>query len=589
MAATPLPAVLEFIGKLAAREALREVGDGKLLDRFITRHDGGAFRELLLRHGPTVFGVCRRLLDQEQDAEDAFQATFLLLVRKAAAVRKRESVGSWLHGVAIKMSKQLRARNALRQHTAIADPSAIDPTPDFVWRELRPILDEEISRLPGKYQEAFVLCCVQGKTHAEAARLLRCPVGTVMSRVARGRQRLQKQLARRGLVLTLGCLAAQLSDNVLAASASSSLLHVTAKAGLAAISSGSCGAIASASVVDLTEGVYKAMLLTKLRKTALVLATIAVFGLSATVASYGVWAARPTADERRMEQTSVPAPQQKLAPTFENGLYLVNLDAKAAGPRLKRSDGGEAIIGPRVGSSFGQVTIRSAANDNSSFWIEAKNAALAEGTKETATGRLAMVVNDICLPAYSRRDPAADGTIEMTSRIHGEELARALAGQLNTNLQLRKHPGHRLEVKWEPELTAYSVSAPVTLKMTIHNAGQTTVAFFDGGKQRGNRNNQFRFLAYRLGGHGTAVPDIGNNDNMGGKMSLVTLKSGETFTKTISLEQWFQFTVPDAYRITGIYELELHEPELWGSPIWDELLVGDCLVSVRSEKAGVQK
>src|SRR5436305_1518526 len=171
--------------------------DGQLLARFVADRDEEAFAALVRRHGPMVLGVCRRVLAQEQDAEDAFQAAFLVLARKAASVRKRAAVGSWLYGVAYHTARRARdARSRRRarekQVDAMPQPEVRHPEP----QDWRPVLDRELAGLPEKYRAAVVLCDLEGRTRREAARLLGLPEGTLSSRLATGRRLLAGRLSR---------------------------------------------------------------------------------------------------------------------------------------------------------------------------------------------------------------------------------------------------------------------------------------------------------------------------------------------------------------------------------------------------------
>lgn len=317
MAGGPLTAVLQYIGQLAGRPDSGDLTDGQLLERFVGRRDEAAFGLLVKRYGPLVLGLCRRLLRHEQDAEDVFQATFLLLVRKAGTIAKRESVGSWLYGVAFRMAGQVRARAAARRTRpgAPADVAVTDATPEFVWAELRPVLDEEVGRLPHKYREAFLLCCLEGKTHAEAARQLGCPRGTVVSRVARARQRLRSRLARRGLALSAGALAAALSSQALTAAVPPTLLSSTLQAARSvAAGAASLGGAASARVAALTEGMCRAMFLAKVRVAAVVVLAVAALGLGAGVAARQVLAKPPAGADQVRDPVNAPGGEKPREP-----------------------------------------------------------------------------------------------------------------------------------------------------------------------------------------------------------------------------------------------------------------------------------
>src|SRR5262245_34406953 len=179
----------ELIQQLRRTVLLRDgagLTDGQLLEAYITRCDEAALSALVLRHGPMVWGVCRRVLDNHHDAEDAFQATFLVLVRKATSVKPKEMVANWLYGVAhqtaLKARATLSTRNGReRQVVEMPEPSVAESAR---WDELLPVLDEELSRLPDNYRAVVVLCDLEGKTRKEAAQQLGIPEGTVGGWVA---------------------------------------------------------------------------------------------------------------------------------------------------------------------------------------------------------------------------------------------------------------------------------------------------------------------------------------------------------------------------------------------------------------------
>jgi RNA polymerase sigma factor (sigma-70 family) len=262
--------------------------DGQLLGRFVDQRDQAAFAELVTRHGPMVWGVCRRLLATHQDAEDAFQATFLVLVRKAASVVPRELVGHWLYGVAYQTARKARAvagrrRTRERQVAQMPEPEASQPD---LWNDLQPIFDRELNGLPAKYRVPVVLCDLEGKTHKEAARQLGCPTGTVSVRVKRARALLAKRLARYGLAVSVGSLAAVLAGQATAA-VPSAVLSSTIKAATLFAAGQATAGIASAPAVALTETVLKAMLLAKLRGVTLVLVAVLV-AVGVALVTYGV-------------------------------------------------------------------------------------------------------------------------------------------------------------------------------------------------------------------------------------------------------------------------------------------------------------
>jgi RNA polymerase sigma factor (sigma-70 family) len=205
----PTSPVLQFVHRIAASSHAEDLSDGQLLERFADRRDEAAFDALVGRHGKLVFSVCRRLLDHEEDAEDAFQATFLVLVRQARSITKRDSVASWLYGVAYRVARKARAKRARQQarQTTLTDVPGAEHVTDLLWRELMTLLDEEVSRLPWKFRVPFVLCCLEGNTNEEAARLLGRPVGTVSGQLWRARERLRTRLTRRGVGLSSGLFA----------------------------------------------------------------------------------------------------------------------------------------------------------------------------------------------------------------------------------------------------------------------------------------------------------------------------------------------------------------------------------------------
>lgn len=202
----------------SAMEAVVVLPDEELIERFLTpgRDDSEtAFRIMVIRHGPMVLGVCRHVLNQHQDAEDAFQATFIALARKAGSIKDRRVLARWLYEVAYRIAVRAKTnavRNRMRERQG-AEMSVRAAQNEAGWNELRPVLHEELSRLPDKYRTPVVLCYLEGKTNEEAAELLRWPVGTVKGRLSRAREMLRSRLASRGLALSAAFLVTSFSQN----------------------------------------------------------------------------------------------------------------------------------------------------------------------------------------------------------------------------------------------------------------------------------------------------------------------------------------------------------------------------------------
>src|SRR4051794_8170095 len=196
--------VLQYIRRLAGARRAAPSPDGQLLERFTAQRDEAAFATLVRRHGPMVLNVCRSVLRHEQDAEDAYQATFLVLVRKATSIRRPEAVAGWLYEVAYRVAVQAQADAARRRALERRAPplADADPTLDMTLRDLRRVLHEELRRLPDKYRLPLVLCYLEGRSHEEAAGQLGWSKGTFRGRLDRGREHLRRRLAARGVALS---------------------------------------------------------------------------------------------------------------------------------------------------------------------------------------------------------------------------------------------------------------------------------------------------------------------------------------------------------------------------------------------------
>ncbi len=309
-----LNGLMDLLRRAAARQETVTLTDAELLLRFARQRDEGAFELLVWRHGPMVHNVCRRVLRDAHAAEDAFQATFLTLVRKAASIARRESLPGWLYRVAYRVALRARERQGhwrsgddLLQEVAAPAEAVSD------CREWLALLDEEIGRLPEKYRVPLVLCHLEGKTLAEAARLLGCPRGTVAVQLSRARQRLRGSLARRGVALSTALGAALASR----ASLSAALVQTTVRAVLSYAGRAGVGVVSPA-VISLTEGVLQAMFYGKLKMTAAVLLATAFVGSGAGWVAFRAGEARGAAvaadDEAGAKADEKPAAQRREAP-----------------------------------------------------------------------------------------------------------------------------------------------------------------------------------------------------------------------------------------------------------------------------------
>jgi RNA polymerase sigma factor (sigma-70 family) len=285
--------VVHHLRRTAFAEHCAGLTDGQLLGCFLEHRDEAAFAALVKRHGPMVWGVCRRILGNRHDAEDAFQATFLVLVRRAASVSPREMVANWLYGVAQNTAlkaRQTAAKRKGRERQVRDMPEATVTEPDR-WRDLQPILDQELGRLPDKHRVVVVLCDLEGKTRKEAARQLGCPEGSVGSRLARARVQLAKRLAQRGVAFSCATLAAALAQEASARVPTAVLASTIHTGSLLAAGQTVTEAMISAKVAALTEGVLKTMLLNKLKTLVLGLLIAALLGGAAVL--YRTEAAQP--------------------------------------------------------------------------------------------------------------------------------------------------------------------------------------------------------------------------------------------------------------------------------------------------------
>jgi RNA polymerase sigma factor (sigma-70 family) len=264
------------------------MSDAELLARFVSRQEASAFEELVRRHGPMVMRVCQRVLAHAQDAEDAFQAAFIVLARKASGIAKQGSVGSWLYGVAYRVALQVKENTSKHRLPVQGIDGRTIPdarqTPATVDGETRAILDQELNRLPEKYRAPLVLCYLEGKTTDEAARELGWPTGTVAGRLPRARDLLRDRLTRRGLAVSGVVLATLATEKSASAAVPAALLSSTVKAATGAgVAKAAVGALAVSPAASLADAAIKAMFWAKMKLYGLIAAAVAVVAVPAYV------------------------------------------------------------------------------------------------------------------------------------------------------------------------------------------------------------------------------------------------------------------------------------------------------------------
>jgi RNA polymerase sigma factor (sigma-70 family) len=272
--------------------AVTGTSDGELLERFLAGGGGSgqaAFEEIVRRHGAMVLGVCRRALVDQQAAEDAFQATFLVLALRAGSIRKHASVGPWLHGVAARVARRSALQSRRRRELPLSgDHPAGSASDDPGMAEVQSVLDEELQRLPEKYRRPVILCYLEGQTQAEAAQVLGWTRGTVSGRLARAKDLLRSRLERRGLAPTATILPAFLAPESASAAVHPSLVTSTVRAASALGLAGAEAGLASRRALTLARGVVRGLFLGRIRLAAVL---VLVLGASA-VAAGSLWSSR---------------------------------------------------------------------------------------------------------------------------------------------------------------------------------------------------------------------------------------------------------------------------------------------------------
>ena len=363
MADNPTSTLATVIARVL-RDASPDTGrsDGELLTAFVDRRSSSAFAELVRRHGPMVLGVCLRILRHAHDAEDAFQASFLVLARKAASVSPRSAVGNWLYGVA--QQTALRSRAAIMRRRTREMPAASVPEPavvDVHSDDLAAVLDMEVGRLPSHYRTALVLCDIEGRTRKDAAETLGCPEGSISSRLSRAREMLARRLTRRGVALSITALAALLARTSTAAPVSPALIESTVDVGTVVAAGMTSTASVSSAVASLANETIKAMFLAKLKTTVLTVLLIGVISGAALVGFERLTESRTppmqvvaAADEPTPEQTPAGKGNQARPPmihedpTTPKTSWGPAVDGLQAGLRITEGHGQRLNPGEQV-------------------------------------------------------------------------------------------------------------------------------------------------------------------------------------------------------------------------------------------------
>jgi RNA polymerase sigma factor (sigma-70 family) len=320
MATESMSTFLHHLTRQMAAESLADQSDQQLVEKALAGRDEAVFRAIVRRHGAMVYRVCRRVLRHDQNAEDAFQATFLVLARKLASVRKHASLASWLHGVAHRVALQARDRDStLRRHEQEAAIPEAMPPEDVTWGEVCEVLDAELGRLPEKWRLPLILCYLEGRTQDEAAEQLGWSKNTLRTRLGEARAALGRRLTRRGIAWSAALAAVLLSDCVASAVPSPGLVFSTVQAAARVAAGQAAGETVSAKAAALTEGMVKPVFLTKLNAA---MAGLLVLGLLAFGA--GVVPRGPSVAARAGQPEMPPARKKETDP--QPGIDLAKID-----------------------------------------------------------------------------------------------------------------------------------------------------------------------------------------------------------------------------------------------------------------------
>jgi RNA polymerase sigma factor (sigma-70 family) len=313
--ASGLDGFVQTLRRVAERQSLADQSDAQLLECFVAKREQAAFEVLVQRHGSMVLSVCRRQVRNSHDADDAFQATFMTLARKANAIRGSDAVGAWLYKVALRIALRARATASRRAsyEERVSNLAELASVSDPPAGDLRPVLDEEIARLPEKYRLVVILYYLEGRTVLEAARILGCPKGTVLSRLARAREHLRSRLARRGVALSGGMVAAAFAQSSAEAAVPAHLAQAAVLSAMQPTAAHATAAgVMSINAAALSEGVFRAMVLYKLKTLTSLALVVTLLGGGAGVFVYRTVVAHTSesaTDDATSTSFGAPGPQ----------------------------------------------------------------------------------------------------------------------------------------------------------------------------------------------------------------------------------------------------------------------------------------
>jgi RNA polymerase sigma factor (sigma-70 family) len=510
MATAQSGTILHHIRTLAGSHAEGRT-DRQLLEDFAGSRTEAAFAALVSRHGPMVLRVCRRVLRHEQDAEDAFQATFLVLAQQTAAIRKREAVGDWLYGVAYRTAMKAK-RSAARRRNHEAQMRTMSPQPvSPTWDEVQGVLDEEVQHLAAPFRAAFVLCVLDGKSGAEAAAELGCKEGTVRSRVTRARRLLQRHLARRGIQLSALLTALSIAASTSRAALLATLMQATVRFGTLVAAGEAAAGVIPSHVTALAAGVTRAMFLTQAKiATALLLAVGLMIASAGLLARQALAAGGPPAGAAK-QAGSDPTPAPRAARPPADDKETISYGGRVVGPDGRPIAGAKLYLTPFWGLRERSPAITESATTSvdGRFRFAVPKATVREDRIVVTAVAANYAVTWMEVPAEGKRD---DLTLQLTTDdvpINGEIVdlqGRPIAGATVRVLQISAAPkedlGPWLEAVKAKKGLSFELEHQYFTRWTTAMSAKVTTD--DAGRFRLTGIGRNRLVRVRLDGPGIA-------------------------------------------------------------------------------------